>query len=287
MSAHHGLFGHRFDFRRHPIAPVGCKVLTWDSPDARGSWADHGVHGIYLGPAMRHFRGFNIWVPQTSATRVSGTVWWFFKPFVASDDLLSPEQDQIQYPDNKARVSPQPNGADLLGRCFLEPAAGICCITQLGPVTSDAEDDSVAHTLHYRCLQNQAEYISTVEQIASWLEEGPLLLKPAREPTPLPVAPVTYPAYYPANHDKPTNVPFQATNLAPQTGTLPIIPPTIPTTIDVTPTNADPDSIELRRSKRKRKAPDFLRPKWKGQAYVTMLGTRLPGKQSERIAKRF
>jgi hypothetical protein len=37
VSAHHGLFGCRFDFSRHPIAPVGAKVLTWDSPDTRGS----------------------------------------------------------------------------------------------------------------------------------------------------------------------------------------------------------------------------------------------------------
>jgi hypothetical protein len=37
ISAYHGLFGERFDFARHPIAPVGCKVLTWNSPDTRGS----------------------------------------------------------------------------------------------------------------------------------------------------------------------------------------------------------------------------------------------------------
>ena len=70
ISAHHALFGSRFDFARHPIAPIGCKVLTWNSPDNRGSWSDHGVPGIYLGPAMQHFRGFNIWVPQTIPTRV-------------------------------------------------------------------------------------------------------------------------------------------------------------------------------------------------------------------------
>jgi hypothetical protein len=60
ISAHHGLFGSRFDLARHPIAPAGAKVLTWDSPDTRGSWADHGIPGIYLGPAMNHFRGFHI-----------------------------------------------------------------------------------------------------------------------------------------------------------------------------------------------------------------------------------
>ena len=52
---------------------------------------------MYLGPAMRHFRGFNIWVPQNCAARVSGTVWWFLKPFVPDDDLLSPDNSNILY----------------------------------------------------------------------------------------------------------------------------------------------------------------------------------------------
>ena len=281
VSAHHGLFGTRFDFMRHPLAPVGSKVLTWNSPDNRGSWADHGVHGIYLGPAMRHFRGFKIWVPQTSAARVSGTVWWFFKPFTADDAFLSPTQDHIQYPDTKARVSPQSNGADLLGRCFLEPNVGICCITQLGPVVVPHEDDPVAQTLHYRCLQSQAEYISTVDQIAAWILDGPLLPKPVREPTPIPVAPVTYPAYYPADHTTLTNTPTPAPTLAHPTRTIPTIAPTIPTTIDhiPIPTDLEADGTALRRSKRIRKAPDFLRPKFHGKAYTAMPGTRLPRKQ--------
>jgi hypothetical protein len=54
-SAYHGLYGCGFDFMRHPIAPIGSKVLTWDPPDKRGSWADHGTAGIYVGPALHHF----------------------------------------------------------------------------------------------------------------------------------------------------------------------------------------------------------------------------------------
>jgi hypothetical protein len=50
ISAYHGIHGNTFDFIRHPIAPLGCKVLTWDHPQHRGSWADHGVIAIYLGP---------------------------------------------------------------------------------------------------------------------------------------------------------------------------------------------------------------------------------------------
>jgi hypothetical protein len=46
VSAYEGLHGQSFDFQQHPIAPVGCKVLTWDAPDHRGSWADHGVPAV-------------------------------------------------------------------------------------------------------------------------------------------------------------------------------------------------------------------------------------------------
>ena len=177
ISAHYGLLGSRFDFARHPIAPIGAKVFTWDSPDNRGSWADHGIPGIYLGPAMTHFRGFHIWVPQNCAARISGTVWWFFKAFVPDDDLLAPENDHILYPLNKDRPSPQLNGADLLGRCFLEPNAGVCCITHLGPVINNTDQD-FSPTLHYRCLQSQAEFFTTVEQIVLWINTGPLLPRP-------------------------------------------------------------------------------------------------------------
>jgi hypothetical protein len=116
ISAHEGLFGSRFDFSRHPIAPVGAKVLVWNSPDNRGSWSDHGVPGIYLGPAMRHFRGFEVWIPQTSSKRVSSTIWWFVKLMSPDSDLLSSANLRIMYPLSTERIDPEPNGSDLLGR---------------------------------------------------------------------------------------------------------------------------------------------------------------------------
>jgi hypothetical protein len=39
ILAYQGIYNETFDFKHHPIAPLGCKVLTWDSPDNRGSWA--------------------------------------------------------------------------------------------------------------------------------------------------------------------------------------------------------------------------------------------------------
>jgi hypothetical protein len=77
ISAYEGVFGHTFNFQQHPVAPVGAKILTWDSPEIRGTWADHGVEAIYLGPAMNHLRSFEVWVPNTSAARITNTVWWF------------------------------------------------------------------------------------------------------------------------------------------------------------------------------------------------------------------
>jgi hypothetical protein len=194
VSAYHnGLMGQRFDFTRHPIAPAGSKVLTWNSPDTRGSWADHGVNGIYLGPAMRHFRAFHIWVPRTCAQRVSATVWWFLKPFVPDDELLSPDNVDILYPSpTKERLHPSLDGADLLGRCFFEPHIGICCITRMGPALNQTDTDLMA-SLHYRCLNTQGEYFSTVEQIAQWIRDGPLLCKPILDLSPPAAAPVTYP----------------------------------------------------------------------------------------------
>jgi hypothetical protein len=67
ISAYEGVFGHTVNFQQHPIAPVGSKVLTWDSSSLRGTWADHGVEAVYLGPAMDHLRSFEVWVPHTSA----------------------------------------------------------------------------------------------------------------------------------------------------------------------------------------------------------------------------
>ncbi len=31
ISANEGVFGQTFNFQQHPIAPVGAKILTWDS----------------------------------------------------------------------------------------------------------------------------------------------------------------------------------------------------------------------------------------------------------------
>lgn len=92
ISAYAGLHGGAHDFRVHPIAPAGSKVLIHDKPGIRGSWAPHGVPGFYLGPAMQHYRCYTVWATPTSSIRVTDTVAWFLEhhkfPVPSPHDLL-------------------------------------------------------------------------------------------------------------------------------------------------------------------------------------------------------
>jgi hypothetical protein len=163
---------------------------------------------------MWHFRGFNIWVPQTSAMRVSGTAWWFLAPCVPDDDLLLPDNDHILFPNHNQRLSPQDNGSDLLGRCFQDPIAGICCITRLGPIMERDQHEFVP-TLQYRCLNTQAEFIATVTQIANWIQDGPVIARPPRTQPRFSAAPVTYPIYSPLPRNDDLNAPTTPESLDP------------------------------------------------------------------------
>jgi hypothetical protein len=77
ISAYQGLHGHAFNFEQHPIAPFGVKVLIHESPEARPTWAPHGLPGFYLGPALDHHRCFRVYCTSTRAIRISASLAWF------------------------------------------------------------------------------------------------------------------------------------------------------------------------------------------------------------------
>jgi len=66
LSSYAQLHGN-FDFNRTPLAPPGTKVVIHVKPDKRKSWDPHGNTGWYTGPAMEHYRCYNIYVPKTRA----------------------------------------------------------------------------------------------------------------------------------------------------------------------------------------------------------------------------
>ena len=83
LSAYNQLWG-IFNFEKTPMAPPGCKVVVHERPQERGTWANHGVAGFYIGPAMHHFRNYYCYIPTTRGERVSNTI----KLFPTHVDML-------------------------------------------------------------------------------------------------------------------------------------------------------------------------------------------------------
>jgi hypothetical protein len=95
MGACVGRYGGSHNFRAHPIAPAGIKVLVHDKPSSRASWAPHGVPVYYLGPALQHYQCYHMYIPSTSTTRITDTVQWFPHGFLMPDP--SPHANTILY----------------------------------------------------------------------------------------------------------------------------------------------------------------------------------------------
>lgn len=82
ISAYEGLYGAPYDLMAHPIVPIGVRVVVYEGPDQRASWAQHGVKGFYLGPSLQHHRTFRAWILSTQRERQSSTLAWFPQHFL-------------------------------------------------------------------------------------------------------------------------------------------------------------------------------------------------------------
>jgi hypothetical protein len=66
MSVFAHLNGH-FDFNRTPLAPPGTRIIAHEKPGKRASWDPHGVDGYYLGPALDHYRCYQVHIKKQKA----------------------------------------------------------------------------------------------------------------------------------------------------------------------------------------------------------------------------
>ena len=73
LSAYHSMFG-AFDFTKTPLAPLGIKVISLTPTQIRIKWAPHGKLGFYVGPAMNHYRFYNIYNPSTKQICTTDTL---------------------------------------------------------------------------------------------------------------------------------------------------------------------------------------------------------------------
>ena len=55
LSANTVLNG-QYGFNKHPMAPLGTKIVVHVKPTKRDTWGYHGDDGFYVGPALEHYR---------------------------------------------------------------------------------------------------------------------------------------------------------------------------------------------------------------------------------------
>ena len=92
LSAHHSLCG-AFDFRKTPLAPPGIKVIAFNNVSTRESWAVHGKLGCYIGPAMNHYRCYQVYLPTSKRIITTDTLQYtednsFDIPYSSKEDDL-------------------------------------------------------------------------------------------------------------------------------------------------------------------------------------------------------
>ena len=100
ISAYEGIFGRKYDFLSHPIAPPGTKVIVYEPSDKRPSWNPHGIPGFYLGPALKHYRSVTCYIPSTNGIRISDQCDFFpskFKfPGASTEEILLNSINKLQ-----------------------------------------------------------------------------------------------------------------------------------------------------------------------------------------------
>jgi hypothetical protein len=56
-----------FDFNRTLMAPPGTTIILHGKPAQRKTWNPHGEAGWYLGPALEHYRCYQVFINKTKA----------------------------------------------------------------------------------------------------------------------------------------------------------------------------------------------------------------------------
>ena len=103
-----------YDYNKTPMGPPGTQILAHEKPSKRGTFASHAKEGWYIGPAMESYRCYQVWIPETRATRIVDTLDWFPKqvtmPIASSMDLiLAAARDlatALQHPSTNSPLSP-------------------------------------------------------------------------------------------------------------------------------------------------------------------------------------
>jgi hypothetical protein len=109
ISAATHLFG-QYDFNRAPMALPGTRIIAHETPGRRRTWAPHGKDGWYIGPSLKHYRCYTVYITKTRSNRIVETVNFsphkFKLPFPSSSELATQAAADLTH----ALLHPQPAG---------------------------------------------------------------------------------------------------------------------------------------------------------------------------------
>jgi hypothetical protein len=100
LSAYTQIFG-VFDYDWTLLAPIGTRTVVHQRTTQQGrtTFADHGVIGWSIRPAMNHYRHWTFYIPKTRGTRVPDTVVFlpekYTMPATASSDRATAAIEEL------------------------------------------------------------------------------------------------------------------------------------------------------------------------------------------------
>ncbi len=62
-----------YDWNQLPLAPPGCKAVTYESPESQGSWGSCSTNAWCVGPLLNHCRCNRFFVPGTRTYPISSS----------------------------------------------------------------------------------------------------------------------------------------------------------------------------------------------------------------------
>jgi hypothetical protein len=225
MSAHAQLNGH-FDFNRTHLAPPGTRIIAHEKPDQRASWDPHGLDGYYLGPALDHYRCYQVHITKTKGTRIVDTVEFppgkLAMPSTSSKDLASiASLDLSNALQNPAPAAP----FSQIGTAQLQ------ALRQLSDIFSAALPSSTKQ--HAPPLsQNSSQSRSTVQQGTANQTRMP------EQPIP-----TSSPSLAPRRSQRVIPIQVPSPRVTPRLNSSDVAPPRVPTPLP--PTTVIPNELHL------------------------------------------
>jgi hypothetical protein len=100
----------KYYYNRAPMSHPFTRAIAHETPNSRRTWAPRGQDGWYIGPALKHYRYYTVYITKTRSERVVETVEYFTTelplPFPSSKDLATQAAKQLTH----ALRNPQPVG---------------------------------------------------------------------------------------------------------------------------------------------------------------------------------